>query len=463
VDPARNPKNLDDFIIKMGAEGLPRVVIDLFSHYYRKIVEGETGLLSKEEIRVVDPGELKHAGELTPHIEAGKRALSHAVMIKLNGGLGTSMGLTRAKSLLEVKNGKTFLDIILHQAESCGIQLALMNSFSTHEDTQAAFSRLNPPRHPLLFLQHKFPKILKEGFAPATWPENPALEWNPPGHGDIYTALYTSGMLHRLLKNNIRYAFISNSDNLGAAMDESLLGYFAENAFSFMMEVAQRTPIDMKGGHLARHHNGRLILREIAQCPGDELDTFQDIGHFKFFNTNNIWVHLEFLQNLIEKNKTVRLPMIRNPKRIDPRDETSPEVYQIETAMGAAISLFEGATAVSVPRSRLVPVKTCNDLLMVRSDCYVFSETGTLTLNPRRRSASIQIRLDPEYYGKIDQFNDRFKAGPPSLVDCESFTVEGDVFFEGEVTIRGDVSISNHSTTPAVVKKGSVLDRNIAL
>lgn len=460
---AQKPEHLDDFIIKMTAEGIPRVVIDLFCNYYCKIVDGETGLLTNEDIRAVDPEELKPAEALTPHFEAGKRALKHAVMIKLNGGLGTSMGLTGAKSLLEVKTGSSFLDLILQQAESCGMQLALMNSFSTHQDTQAALSEIDSARHPLMFLQHKYPKVLKHGFVPADWPKNPALEWNPPGHGDIYTALHTSGMLDRLLKDHIQYAFISNSDNLGATMDESLLGYFAENGLSFMMEVAQRTPTDMKGGHLARYLDGRLVLREIAQCPDDEIEAFQDIGHFKFFNTNNIWVHLEFLKNLIEKSGAVQLPMIRNPKRLDPRDETSPEVYQIETAMGAAISLFEGATAVSVPRSRLIPVKKCNDLLMVRSDCYVLTSKGTLERNPNRKPQEIQIQLDPKYYGKIDAFNQRFKKGAPSLIDCESFRVDGNVFFEEEVTIRGHVSISNPSATPAVVKKGSVIDRNISI
>ncbi len=120
-------------------------------------------------------------------------------------------------------------------------------------------------------MQHKFPKILQKDYSPASWPKNPKLEWNPPGHGDVYTALLTSGMLDSLLADGIIYAFISNSDNLGARLDESLLGYFAHHQFPFMMEVAEKTPADIKGGHLARHKNGRLILREAAQCPANEL------------------------------------------------------------------------------------------------------------------------------------------------------------------------------------------------
>lgn len=457
------PKHLTSFISKMENGGLPSVVIDTFSYYYKKVVEGETGLLCNKDIDAVKSQELKDATTLADFAGSGRQAFKNAVMIKLNGGLGTSMGLTRAKSLIEVKNNMTFLEIILKQAERLHVKLALMNSFNTHKDTLSALACIKPPHYPLLFLQHKFPKILRAEFAPATWPNNPSFEWNPPGHGDIYTALYTSGMLHKLLDDDIKYAFISNSDNLGATMDETLLGYFAENEFPFMMEVAERAPSDMKGGHIARHNDGRLILREIAQCPKDELEAFQDIQFYRFFNTNNIWINLKYLKNLIEKSSTIQLPLILNPKFIDPRDENSPAVFQIETAMGAAISLFEGSTAVKVPKSRLIPVKKCNDLLAVRSDCYGLSEDYKLTLNPERKSDSIQIKLDPQYFGKIDQLNERFGTGVPSLLHCESLTIKGDVFFEPNVSIKKIAVIKNPKKERAVIREGTVIDGNVTL
>lgn len=451
------PKHLPSFILKMEKERIPPVIIDTFSYYYKKILSGETGLVFDKDIKPVDSNEIKDFRHLKDFAPAGRNVLKNAVMITLNGGLGTSMGLTRAKSLLTVKNGKTFLEIILKQAEHYGVKLALMNSFSTHQDTISAISKLNPADFPLVFMQHKFPKILRDGFGPASWPENEQLEWNPPGHGEIYMTLYTSGTLQDLLYNEISYAFISNSDNLGAAMDESLLGYFSENNFPFMMEVAERTPADLKGGHLARYKNGRLILREAAQCPNDELNAFRDIGRYGFFNTNNIWINLHFLKELIEKHKIIHLPMIRNPKPLDPRNEESPAVYQIETAMGAAISLFEGAVATKVPRSRFFPVKKCNDLLAVRSDCFLLSEENDLILNPERKSDTIKINLDPKYYGKIDLFDERFSKGVPSLVDCESFTIEGDVRFEKNVEIKGNVTIKNSRMSQAVIKEGMVV------
>ncbi len=454
-------KYLPSFISKMESAKLHPLVINTFTYYYKKVVSGATGLISNRDIKPVAPDEIEDASRIKEYDESGRKALSRAVIIKLNGGLGTSMGLTKAKSFLKVKNEKTFLEIILKQAERCRVKLALMNSFSTHEDTIATLSMIKPSDSPLLFIQNKFPKILREDLAPATWPKNPDLEWNPPGHGDIYSAIYTSGVLNSLLKNGIEYAFISNSDNLGATMDESLLGYFSENRLPFMMEVAPRTPSDVKGGHIARHINGRLILRESAQCPQDEMDAFKDIKLYRFFNTNNIWINLKVLEKLIEKHNTINLPIIKNQKTLDPRDENSPKVFQVETAMGAAISLFEGATAIRVPTSRFVPVKKCNDLLAIRSDRFVFSKEDNLILNPRISSQTIAIDLDQKYYGKIDLFDERFAEGIPSLIDCESLTIDGDVRFEKNVTIKGEVVIKNIGKSQAVIKEGMVVNEDL--
>jgi UTP--glucose-1-phosphate uridylyltransferase len=458
---------LPAFISKMESEGLPRLVIETYSHYYRKVIKGETGLLSDNDIEPVSPDEVEDFKNLVDYVEAGVDAFHQTVRIVLNGGLGTSMGLTGPKSLLEIKNGKSFLDIILRQAGDHTVKLALMNSFSTQEDTTRALVELKPAPYPEIFLQHKYPKILQKDFSPATWPRDAVLEWNPPGHGDVYTALLTSGMLQKFLDQGIVYAFISNSDNLGACLDESLLGYFAKNHFPFMMEVAQKTPADIKGGHLARHKNGRLILREAAQCPANELDAFQDIRRYRYFNTNNIWINLEALNALFDQQNIINLPLILNPKTLDPRDESSPRVYQLETAMGAAISLFDGSAAVQVPRTRFYPVKTCNDLLAVRSDCFVCTDDQDIHLNPARaankKNDVVKVKLDPKFYKKIDNLDERFADGVPSLVNCDALTIEGDVKFEKDVVIKGSVVIKNTQPSQAVVKKGTVIEQDLVL
>ncbi len=456
---------LPDFIDKIRAEGLSENVAESFGYYYRKVVENQKGHICDRDILPVGKNDIPAAEHLENFSEAGKKALEKTVYITLNGGLGTSMGLKGPKSLIEVKDGWTFLDFKLEGAKRRGVELVLMNSFSTHEKTmealnnKAADGRFQIPR---TFVQSKFPKIFQKNLAPAVWKKNPSLEWNPPGHGEIYSALHGSGMLRELVEKGKRYAFISNSDNLGARVDEPILGYFVEKGFPFMMEVTQRRPMDAKGGHLACRADGSLVLREIAQCPDDELDAFQDIEKYRFFNTNNLWIDLAFLEKYLEKNRIVRLPMILKPAKLDPRDPTSPDIYQIETAMGAAVSLFKGAAAVNVSKSRFIPVKGHNDLLAISSDCYVVTDHCELALNPVREQApQIEISLDPAFYKNVDMFFERFRRGVPSLVDCESLTVTGDVFFEENVKIQGRVRVENRSEKPAVVLKNTVIDRDL--
>jgi UTP--glucose-1-phosphate uridylyltransferase len=462
----RKKNYLPDFVSKMENEALDEIVIETFRHYYRQAIDGETGLIYDRDIEPVDLDEILEFDNLDIYREEGQSAYKNAVRIVLNGGLGTSMGLMGPKSLIEVKEGQSFLNVIINQAENSNVNLLFMNSFSTHDDTLAALAKIKSPLDTRCFRQNKFPKVLRKNFAPAEWPMNPKLEWNPPGHGDVFTSLYSSGMLQQLLADNIQYAFISNSDNLGAQTDASILGYFAQKKLSFMMEVAEKTPSDVKGGHLAKlKKNNRFILREAAQCPENEIVAFQKIGPYRYFNTNSIWINLEHLTRIIEKDKKIMLPLIMNAKTLDPRDGNSPPVYQFETAMGAAISLFDNTAAVRVPRSRFFPVKTCNDLLAMRSDCFVFTGKKTLQMDPVRKiknkQETIKIKLDPRFYGKIDDFDERFPAGVPSLVECYTLSIEGDVLFEKDVKIKGAVTIKNTGKTQQVIKEGTIIDKDL--
>ena len=180
---------------------------------------------------------------------------------------------------------------------------------------------------------------------PVEWPADPSLEWCPPGHGDLYTALLTSGMLEALLDGGYRYAFVSNSDNLGAVLDPRILAWVARERLPFAMEVTERTEADRKGGHLARRGD-RYVLRETAQTPKEDLDALQDISRHRYVNTNNLWVDLAALRDVLEERSGVLgLPLIVNQKNVDPGDKSTPEVFQLETAMGAAIGVFDGARA----------------------------------------------------------------------------------------------------------------------
>lgn len=463
-------KGFQPFAEKMEKNGLSTMVIDTFREYYTLLVRGETGLITKADIDPVQRDEIADMDKIAWLKKAGRSAMEKLVVIKLNGGLGTSMGLSRAKTLLKVKNNLTFLDIIARQTLAHrrkfggNLPVVFMNSFNTEADTREALSsyRKLATEIPLSFLQHKFPKVFQDGLTPAVWPTDPDLEWNPPGHGDIYTALVSSGMLKQLLGAGIRYALISNSDNLGAVVDETILDYFAQNNFPFMMEVADRSKADSKGGHLARLKNGRFTLREIAQCPESETEEFQDIYLYKYFNTNTIWVNLLALEELLEAHHNViNLPMITNPKTVDPKDESTPQVYQVETAMGSAISVFEGATAVRVPRKRFAPVKKCQDLLALWSDCYVLTDDYFLIQNPKRKLGALALKLDTRHYKRIDHLKARFPHGAPSLVDCVSLDVQGDVLFGKGVVIKGKVMIANRTDSQAAIADGTVIEKNL--
>ena len=348
---------------KMRAEGLPEVAIETFAHYEQRLREGEQGMLPEAEIESIT--DLPDAESLP---DSGGEPLGQAVVLKLNGGLGTSMGMRKAKSLLEVKDGLSFLDIIVRQVlhlrerHEVRLPLLLMNSFATRDDTLAALERypdLQVDDLPLDFMQGKVPKLLEESLEPVSWPADPALEWAPPGHGDVYTSLVTSGMLGELLERGYRYLFLSNSDNLGAVLDPRILDWFAREELPFLSESTERTESDRKGGHLARRRaDGGLVLRETAQTPDEDTEVFEDVSRHRFFNANNIWVDLRALERtLAERDGVLGLPMIVNRKTVDPTDPSSPKVIQLETAMGAAIGVFEGAAAIRVPRSRFIPAE----------------------------------------------------------------------------------------------------------
>jgi len=447
---------LEACVEKMRDAGVADVAIDTFAELYERLAAGETGLIGESDI---EPVEAVPDFDALPAVDDGG-LLDQAVVIKLNGGLGTSMGMTRAKSLLEARAGETFLDLIARQVlavrERSGarVPLVLMNSFATRDESLAALDRhadLSADL-PADFLQSKEPKLLAEDLTPVSWPDNPELEWCPPGHGDMFTSLQTSGVLAAMLDRGYRWAFVSSSDNLAAVLDPRILAWMAREDAPFVMEVADRTPADRKGGHIAqRRSDGGLLLREIAQTPDSDLDAFQDIARYRYFNTNTIWFDLHAIGDMPP------LPLIRNVKTVDPSDKSSPEVVQIETAMGAALGVIEGARALRVPRDRFSPVKTTNDLLALRSDAYEVASDGRVVLVAERNGSPPDVDLDPDHFKLVADFEPRVAAGAPSLREAQRLVVRGDVTFGAGVVIRGDVEIDAHNG-PLRIEDGCVLE-----
>jgi len=448
-------------------EGIAQSAISAFESSFDSLVSGNTGFIHESTISPVPS--LVHTSSITG--EPKSALLSETVVLKLNGGLGTGMGLDQAKSLLKVKGDDTFLDLTAKQVMCMrkefgqNVKFMLMNSFSTSEDTLNFFKEKYPAlaaEEGLEMLQNKVPKLDATTYEPATSNSDVSNEWCPPGHGDLYAALVGSGRLAALLEGGYKYMFVSNSDNLGATLDLQILTHFADTDASFMMECCERTENDKKGGHLAiRKSDKHLILRESAMCSDEDEPIFQDITKHKFFNTNNLWIRLDKLQEIVDKfGGFIPLPMIMNSKTVDPKDGSSQKVTQLETAMGAAIECFDGASAVIVPRTRFAPVKKCNDLLLLRSDAYILTEDFRLLLNPKCGGVAPVLNMDSKKYKLVGALEKAIPEGVPSLVDCKRLTVKGTILLGKSTRFVGNVSITN-TGTEAMHISGTIEDATL--
>jgi len=447
-------------LAKAEAGGVHAAELAALRRRLRQLDEPEAGRLRGD---VLEPlPDLPRVDELPePRPGQARDVLGRLVVVKLNGGLGTSMGLSGPKSLLEVKPGTSFLDVLatqvlaLRERHGARLPLVLMNSMTTRDpslDCLRRYDGLRVPGVPLDFLQGREPKIRAGDLQPVQWPADPELEWCPPGHGDIYTALAASGMLGTLLGAGLRYAFVSNSDNLGALADVRIAGWLATEQVPFALEAVRGTLADHKGGHLARYQ-GRVVLRETAQVPDGDT-SFTDVERWRCYNTNNIWIDLRALRDLQADDLAApALPLIVNRETVDPRDPASTPVIQLESAMGAAIGSIPGARAVHVPRSRFAPVKTTDDLLVVRSDAYELTSDGRM--RPSFDGPGPVVTLDKDFFKLLPDFEQRFPAGAPSLHRCRRFEVEGDVTFGAGVVAVGDVRVAG----PRHVRDGEVLGR----
>lgn len=448
---------------KMRQAGVNEAAVKVFTHYYHQVEAGTTGLIPEETISPLV--EVPRLEDIDISEEAERSALAKTVIIRLNGGLGTSMGMDRAKSLLPVRDGDSFLDIIVRQVlaarERYGARLPLifMDSFRTQADTLTALAKypqLVVDDLPLDFVQNQEPKLRADDLSPVSYPDDPSLEWCPPGHGDIYTALYGSGLLDKLIDAGFQYASTANADNLGAVPSAKVAGWFASSGAPYAAELCKRTPADVKGGHLAvRNSDGRIILRDTAQTPSDQMHYFTDQYRHPYFHTNNLWFDLVALREVLrQRDGVLGLPLIRNAKTVNPADSTTTPVVQIECAMGAAIEAFEGASAIEVPRSRFLPVKTTNDLMVLRSDAYEVDVAGQLNATVGQVCV---VELDPKYYKTIHQFEQRVSQGAPSLRQAQRLVVHGDWTFGADVVVKGDVTLADAGVA-SQVPDGTLLE-----
>lgn len=394
--------------------------------------------------------------------------LSKLVVVKLNGGLGTSMGCKGPKSVISVRNDLTFLDLTMQQIQTLNktygvdVPLVLMNSFNTDDDTQKLLKKYANVKVAVhSFCQSRYPRVNKETLMPIVADIESADHeaWYPPGHGNFYEAFHNSGLLDKFIAEGKEYCFLSNIDNMGATVDLSILN-FVLNASSagdaapeFVMEVTDKTRADVKGGTLIQYEN-RLMLLEIAQVPKDYVDEFKSVSKFRIFNTNNLWVHLGAMKRNVEQ-QTLEMEVIVNPKHLD----RGLDVIQLETAAGAAIKNFKGACGINVPRSRFLPVKKTSDLLLLMSNLYDI-DNGSLTLSGLRSFPTTPLVKLGSSFDKVKDFLGRFQ-GIPDLLELDHLTVSGDVTFGKDVSLKGTVIIIANHGERIDIPPGSILENKI--
>ncbi|KAK2918455.1 UTP--glucose-1-phosphate uridylyltransferase-like isoform X1 [Channa argus] len=394
--------------------------------------------------------------------------LNKLAVVKLNGGLGTSMGCKGPKSLISVRSENTFLDLTVQQIEhlnktyNADVPLVLMNSFNTDEDTKKILQKYKHHRVNIhTFNQSRYPRINKESLLPAAkhmgMSGDNAEAWYPPGHGDIYASFYNSGLLDKLIAEGKEYIFVSNIDNLGATVDLFILHHLmsqpADKRCEFIMEVTDKTRADVKGGTLIQYED-HLRLLEIAQVPKAHVDEFKSVTKFKIFNTNNLWISLPAVKRLQEKN-SMDLEIIVNPKTLD----GGLNVIQLETAVGAAIKSFKNAMGVNVPRSRFLPVKTSSDLLLVMSNLYSL-DAGSLTMSKKREfQTTPHVKLGSSFT-KVHDFLARFE-NIPDMLELDHLTVSGDVTFGKNVSLKGTVIIIANHGDRIDIPAGAMLENKI--
>lgn len=446
---------------KMSARGMSKHATDLF---LSQVLEVACGKASKpydlnklyapdSSLLLEQPLDENQKKELE---KIGIGLLDSVVIIKLNGGRSTTMGGNVPKGILVAKNGLSYLDIICLQIEALrkkwgvNVPLVLMNSFFTDSLThqvleQNGFSAIT-------FVQKEVPRLLEDTFEPLETDTDD--DWAPPGHGDLYDSLNETGSLDQLIAQGVKWAFISNIDNLAASLEPWILGLIELKSVDFLLEVINRTDEDRKGGTLVVN-DGHLELLEIGQVPDEQLDLFMDIERFRVFNTNNVWVNLNALKKLVETN-SVHLPLIRNRKNIRGHN-----IIQLETAMGSAMGSFSKARGLRVDRDRFFPTKKIEDLFVLQSDVCIIDDDKRIKRNPLRPE---HLPLRPQVSFSSDFINSPLKIPEKfsdwssiSLVEAESLDVSGHVYFESDIRIEGKVTIKGLSDSPCVVPHGALL------
>ena len=443
----------------MKEQGNSKKQIEMFNQLYTKLIEQKDFPIEWNKISSPAPEMIVNQADLEEaNFQQSQKLLSELVVCKLNGGLGSSMGCVGPKSAIEVREGKTFLDLIVDQIRNINemffvdVPVLLMNSFNTHDDTEKIIKKHEESLNIHTFKQNEFPRLKKENLLPLSKNEFDGNASYPPGHGDFFTSFFESKYLDQLIRKGKKFAFVSNADNLGATVDMKILHHINRNNIPFVMEVTPKTRADIKGGTVIKQGENGLRLLEIAQVPQEYQEEFKSVKKFNVFNTNNIWINLKVLKEKLT-NGGLDLDIIVNEQKVD-----KIPVIQLETAIGGGIHNFEGGIAVNVDRSRFLPVKKTGDLLLVQSNLFNLKK-GTLVRNPERQFVGLPLVQLGEFFRTVEDYHTRI----PRILDIlelDLLTIVGDIRFDRKVTLRGNVILVCEQGE-LHVPRGAVLENKV--
>eukprot|EP00697_Spironema_sp_BW2_P002779 gnl/Spiro4/13701_TR7298_c0_g1_i1.p1 gnl/Spiro4/13701_TR7298_c0_g1~~gnl/Spiro4/13701_TR7298_c0_g1_i1.p1 ORF type:complete len:486 (-),score=-10.20 gnl/Spiro4/13701_TR7298_c0_g1_i1:4-1290(-) len=417
-------------------------------------------------------------------VELKKTLLNRVAIVKLNGGLGITMGLNGPKSELELVQGKTFLDITIDQISNLNkkfesnVPLILMNSFNTSKITENSLNRYSQSGVRIItFNQRKFPRLDTQTLNPVATSQMDKDCWYPPGHGDIYHSLFKEGIAQKLLDEKRDIIFVSNMDNPGAILDLRILYNVMDKDIPFTMEITDRKTTDIRGGIILQDHVTKdLRLVELSQVPKSKLEKLDPVK-FDFWNTNNIWVNLNHLKNFFGPNaeKKLEMDVIINTRTVHApfslleqsqnnlntnfSEDQQDHYLQLEIPAGSAIQNFPKAKLLRVDRSRYRVVKTTSDLMIAQSNIFVWKD-GNMVMNPQRKLPNIPtIKWDQEFR-LISGYKKRIPF-LPNILHLDHLTVSGSVRFGKNVTLKGTVIIVATHGGEIHIPDGAILENNV--
>ena len=452
-DEAAGIKLFEQKIEPLGlSKGAKDKLVAMFTQAFSKASAADCMVDWKDVVPLNDNEQVPYETLKDP--ENPKALLDQLIVVKLNGGLGTTMGCTGPKSLIECTKGKTFFDLVVDQVKELNakygtdVPLVLMHSFNTDDDMKPHVEKVSGLRV-ITFMQNKFPRIYTDTLEPVpTGPDSPLNNWSPPGHADVYHCLRDSGLLDKFLAEGRKFMMISNIDNMGSTVDLKVLNKAVTENRSYMAETVLKTLDDWKGG-MPIMYRGHMKLLETAIVPKEHFNDYTDMNFLNYFHANNLWVNLVTLKKALDEN-TLKIDTMRNYKQFNGR-----EIVQLESACGSAIQSFKDSCAVRVPRRRFMPVKSCNELLLVRADVYIL-DGATFIRNPKRTIADLPSIQLSKIYQHVKEFEERFPEAP-SMVDLVKLHVDGDVWFGKNITVAGNVEIVIPEGQKLVIPDGTVL------